>query len=207
MKALLEENHLTACSTHVQLSPLEDELDQVIAFNQAIGNDCLILPVPPEENRSGDAAGWLQFGRRLDAIGQRCADAGMRFLYHNHAWETVELEGKLALDWLFEGASPENLQWEPDIAWIVRGGVDPVQLLMRYSGRCPRIHVKDIAPEGENEDQMGFADVGHGVLDWSVLLPAAEAAGGEWFIVEHDLPKDPVNTVLRSFEFLDDTLD
>jgi sugar phosphate isomerase/epimerase len=207
MKDLLDANNLIACSTHVPLSSLEGELGRVIAFNQAIGNDCLVLPALPQEERPVDAAGWLQMGRRLDAIGKHCTDSEMRLLYHNHDWEMVELDGKLALDWLFEGASPDNLRWEPDIAWIVRGEVDPVKLLMRYSGRCPRIHVKDIAPEGENEDQMGFADVGHGVLDWSVLLPAAKAAGGEWFIVEHDLPKDPVTTVRRSFAFLNEELE
>ncbi len=207
MNDLLDANNLIACSTHVPLSRFESELGKVIAFNQAISNDCLVLPALPQDERPIDAAGWLEMGRRLDAIGQRCADVEMRFLYHNHAWEMVELDGKLAIDWLFEGATPENLQWEPDIAWIVRGGVDPVEILGRYTGRCPRIHVKDIAPEGQNEDQMGFADVGFGVLDWATLLPAAKAAGGEWFVVEHDLPKDPVETVQRSFDFLDGALD
>lgn len=206
MKDLLDANNLTACSTHVPLSLLENDLGNVIAFNQAISNDCLVLPALPQDQRPTDAAGWLEMGRRLDAIGQHCVDSEMRFLYHNHAWEMVELDGKLALDWLFEGASPDNLCWEPDIAWIVRGGVDPVEILQRYSGRCPRIHVKDIAPQGENEDQMGFADVGFGTLNWEELVPAAKAAGGEWFIVEHDLPKDPVETVRRSFSFLDHAL-
>ena len=52
---------------------------------------------------------------------------------------------------------------------------------------------------------MGFADVGYGTLD-GPLLPAAKAAGGEWYIVEHDLPKDPVQTVNRSCEFLQKAL-
>ena len=174
MKALLAENNLTACSTHVQLAPLEEELEEVIAFNQAIGNDCVILPVPPQEFRAGAAAAdWLEFGRRLDAIGQRCTAAGVRFLYHNHAWEMAELDGKLAIDWLFEGASPANLQWEPDIAWIVRGGIDPVQLLMRYAGRCPRVHVKDIAPGGRKRGPDGVRRC----RAWRPGLVAAAARG------------------------------
>jgi sugar phosphate isomerase/epimerase len=207
MKDLLDANNLIACSTHVPLSLLEEELGKVIAFNQAISNDCIILPALPQDERPTDAAGWLEVGKRLDAIGQHCVDNEMRFLYHNHAWEMVELDGKLALDWLFEGASPDNLYWEPDLAWIVRGGVDPIEILGRYTGRCPRIHVKDIAPEGEHEDQMGFADVGYGVLRWDELLPAAKAAGGEWYVVEHDLPAEPLQTVRRSFEFLEGALD
>jgi sugar phosphate isomerase/epimerase len=144
----------------------------------------------------------LQLGRKLDGIGKRCGDAGVRLLYHNHAFEMVEVEGQLAIDWLLEGASPENLGFEIDLAWVQRGGQDGVKLLQRYAGRCPRIHCKDVAPEGQNQDQMGFADVGHGVLDWAALLPAAKAAGGEWYIVEHDLPKEPLTSIRRSFEFL-----
>jgi sugar phosphate isomerase/epimerase len=53
---------------------------------------------------------------------------------------------------------------------------------------------------------MGFADVGHGVLDWAALLPAAKAAGAEWYIVEHDLPKEPLVSIRRSFEFLQNAL-
>jgi len=207
MKDLLDANKLTACSTHVPLQQFENELGNVIAFNQAISNDCLVLPALPQNIRPADATGWVEMGRRLDAIGRRCVESEMRFVYHNHAWEMEELDGKLALEWLFEGASPENLQWEPDVAWIVRGGVDPLKLLAQYAGRCPRVHVKDIAPAGQNEDQMGFADVGHGTLDWSKLLPAAKAAGAEWFIVEHDLPKQPLDSVRRSLEFLDSALE
>ena len=146
MKDLLDANNLIACSTHVPLSRFESELGKVIAFNQAISNDCLVLPALPQDERPVDAAGWLEMGRRLDVIGQRlrrrrrCASS----ITTTHGrW--LRLDGKLAIDWLFEGATPENLLWEPDIAWIVRGGVDPVEILGRYTGRCPRIHVKDLA--------------------------------------------------------------
>jgi len=206
MKDLLAKHSLKAICTHVSLALAEDNLAAVIAFNKAIGNDCICVPALPQEERNRDAKGWLEMGRRLGAIGQRCAGEGMRFLYHNHAWEMVEMDGKPAIDWLFEGASPEHLLWEPDLAWIVRGNADPLALLKRHAGRCARIHVKDVAPAGQNEDQMGFADVGHGTMDWSVILPAAKAAGGEWYIVEHDLPKDPVQSINRSCEFLQKAL-
>ena len=206
MNDLLAKHNLKAVCTHVPLSSAETDLDAVIAFNQAIGNNAICVPALPMEERNRDAKGWLEMGRRLGAIGERCAAAGMRFLYHNHNWEMVEMDGKLAIDWLLEGASPGTLQWEPDLAWIVRGNADPVALMKRHAGRCTRIHVKDVAAAGQNEDQMGFADVGYGTLDWSVLLPAAKAAGGEWYIVEHDLPKEPVQSINRSCEFLQKAL-
>ena len=133
---------------------------------------------------------------------QRCSAEGMQLLYHNHAFEMEQIEGKLAIDWMMEAASAANVGFEMDLAWVARGGVDGIELLERYHGRCPRVHCKDLAPAGENEDQMGFADVGHGTLDWAKLLPAAKKAGAEWYIVEHDLPKEPLVSIRRSFEFL-----
>ncbi len=206
MKALLHKHQLKAISTHVGLKALDTDLDKIIAFNKAIGNNMLTVPAIPQEERPTDAAGWRQLGQRLDALGQRCAEAGMYLLYHNHAWEMAQLDGKLALDWLLENAAPDHLQWEPELAWVVRGGGDPVALLQRFAGRCPRVHVKDLAPEGQNQDEMGFADVGHGTLDWANLLPASQAAGAGWYIVEHDLPKDPMRSIRRSFEFLQKNL-
>jgi sugar phosphate isomerase/epimerase len=202
MRQLLDKHGLQVVSQHAGLPSLEADLDGVIAFNKAIGNTVLVVPFVPEAARGQGAAGWLQLGRKLDGIGQQCRAAGVRLLYHNHAFEMVEVEGKLAIDWLLEGAKPENLGFEIDLAWVQRGGQDGVKLLKQYAGRCPRIHCKDVAPEGQNQDEMGFADVGHGVLDWAALLPAAKAAGGEWYVVEHDLPKNPLASIRRSFEFL-----
>jgi sugar phosphate isomerase/epimerase len=126
----------------------------------------------------------------------------MTLLYHNHAFEMASIEGRPAIDWLLDAAP--QLGFEIDLAWVQRGGQNGVELLQRYAGRCARVHAKDLAPEGENLDQMGFADVGHGVLDWNALLPAAKAAGAEWLIVEHDLPLDALASVRRSYEFLQD---
>jgi sugar phosphate isomerase/epimerase len=202
MKSLLRKNGLRACSTHVALKVLQSDLDGVIAFNQAIGNQVIVLPFLAPEDRGATGSAWTQLGEQLNLIGQRCSAEGMQLLYHNHAFEMENIEGKLAIDWMMEAASAVNVGFEMDLAWVARGGVDGVELLGRYQGRCPRVHCKDLAPAGENEDQMGFADVGHGTLDWSKLLPAAKKAGAEWYIVEHDLPKEPLVSVRRSFEFL-----
>jgi len=202
MQDLLAKHGLRVASSHIAMKSMESELDSVIAFNKAVGNDVLVVPFLAPDDRGKDGAAWTQLGQRLGAIGQRCREAGMKLLYHNHAFEMEQVDGKLAIDWLMEGAGADQLGFEMDLAWVQRGGQNGVQLLQKYAGRCPRIHCKDLAPEGQNQDEMGFADVGHGVLDWSALLPAAKAAGAEWYIVEHDLPKEPLVSIRRSFEFL-----
>lgn len=202
MNALLDKHGLKVASTHVSINEAQEDLDGVIAFNKAVGNDVIIVPALPEELRAKSAENWVKVGQLLDGIGARCASAGMRLLYHNHWWEMDRFDGKLAIDWLLESSSPENVGFEPDLAWIVRGGADPLELLTKYSGRYPRVHVKDLAKPGESDNSMDLADVGYGTLDWDALLAAVKAGGAEWYVVEHDLPPVPLAGVARSFEFL-----
>lgn len=202
-RAVLDDHDLRVVSAHVPYQALIEDFAGTLAFHRAAGNDCLILPAPSEEvRRAGGAQSWQAFGSELNRLGGRCRAEGMRLGYHNHAFEMEQFEGGRAIDLLLANADPDNLFWEPDLAWIAHGGASPLELVQKYQGRCPRIHAKDLAPEGENEDQMGLADVGYGLLDWDALLPACRAAGAECYVVEHDLPRDPVANVRRSREFL-----
>ena len=202
-KAILDEHGLQPVSAHVLFQALTEDFAGAIAFHRAVGNDSLILPGPrPDLRQAANAEAWRAFGQTLDELGRRCRAEGMRLGYHNHGFEMEEFDGARAIDWLLANAEAENLFWEPDLAWIADGGACPLELVQKYAGRCPHIHAKDLAPAGENEDQMGLADVGYGTLDWDALLPACRAAGTEYYIVEHDLPKDPVASIRRSREFL-----
>ncbi len=203
-KAILDGHGLQVVSAHVPYQALIQDFAGTVAFQRAVGNDCLVLPGPaPEMRQAANAEAWRSFGQTLNELGIRCRAEGMRLGYHNHAFEMAEYDGARAIDWLLMSAEPENLFWEPDLAWVAHGGASPLELVQSYAGRCPRIHAKDLAPAGENEDQMGLADVGYGTLDWDALLPACRAAGAECYIVEHDLPKDPVASVCRSRKFLE----
>ena len=210
MQALLDKHGLQAIATHLQLDDLRNNLSKIIAFNQAIGNDILVAPYIPylvgEKRRSV----FQETGQLLGELAQRCRAESMRLLYHNHHWEMVEIEGKLALDWLFDSAG-DGLGFEPDLAWIAFSGIDPIALLQRYAGRCLRVHVKDLAAKDlDSPDQVMdgavMADVGSGSLDWLTLLPAAHDAGAVWYIVEHDNPRDPVTSVSNSLAFLQQQL-
>jgi len=205
LRALLEKHGLRVVSSHVGLTDLEADPDGVIAFNRAVGNDTLIVPWIAPDARSDRTADWQALGARLGALAKVCERDGLRLMYHNHDFEMRELDGKTALEHLLAGAG-ESLGVELDLAWVVRGGRDPVALLETFWGRVARVHVKDIAPAGQNEDEDGWADVGSGTLDWDTLLNAAKAAGAEWFVVEHDKPKDPLASIRNSAAYLKERL-
>lgn len=201
LREMVENSGLVVASSHVALADLEGDLDGVLEFQKAVGNDTVVAPWLDPGDRAEDAETWRALGARLGELGARCQGADMELLYHNHDFEMTLLDGKTALEWLFEGAG-DTLGLELDLAWVVRGGRDPLALLETFSGRCPRVHVKDLAPTGENMGEDGWADVGQGTLEWSTLLPAAQAAGATWFVVEHDAPKDPLPSIRRSAAYL-----
>ena len=91
-------------------------------------------------------------------------------------------------------ALPADLLWlELDLGWIWAAGADPVEQLELTRGRCPLVHVKDLRPGPQH------TPVGDGDVDYARILPAAEAAGAEWLIVEQDeIEGEPLAAVARS---------
>ena len=134
----------------------------------------------------------------------RAKDRGIDLGYHNHHWELKpQADGRSALECLFAGAGNAPLTWQADVAWLVRGGADPVALMQRYKQRLVSLHAKDLAAPNTKQDEDGWDDVGHGVLDWRGSLAAAGVANGaQWLVAEHDKPSDPARFARNSFAFL-----
>jgi sugar phosphate isomerase/epimerase len=203
VRTKLDARGLKVSSSHVSLATLRDRPDDVVRACRTLGFDQLFMPSVPAEHREGDATFWRKLGSELGEIAVRMRDQGIAFGYHNHNWELALKDGaKSALELIFEAAAGSPLAWQADIAWLVRGGADPKEWLQRYRGRIVSAHVKDIAPQGQNEDQDGWADVGAGVLDWQELWPAARAAGARWMVVEHDNPSNPAESARASYAYI-----
>jgi len=201
--ARLKARGLDVSSSHVGMPALRERPDALIEACRTLGCDQLFMPAVPQEQRDMDGAGWRALGKELAQMAERTGKQGVRLGYHNHHWEMKAKEGtRTALDLLFEAAEGSPLTWEADVAWLVRGGVEPKARLERYKDRLVAAHVKDIAAAGQNEDQDGWADVGSGVLDWRDLWQACVRSGAKWMVVEHDKPKDPAASVRNSYRFL-----
>ena len=205
LSAKLQEYGIEAISTHAQLADLRADAQAVIDFNKAIGNDVITVPYLAEEDRPADAAGWTALGEELAALSGSLQAADMTLAYHNHDFEMVEFDGRTALEIMMEAAG-EDVMAELDLAWVARGGLDPVEYLGRFDDRVFAIHAKDNAPEGEAEDERGFKALGEGTLDWAAILPAAEEAGAQWYIIEHDQPLDAAEVVMTGATFLTENL-
>ena len=127
-------------------------------------------------------------------------DIDVRALHRELFGDVYSWAGELRTVDLRRGDSA--FTWQVDVAWLVRGGADPLAWLKRAAGRVASAHAKDIAPAGQALDEDGWADVGTGTLDWRTLAPACKAAGARWLVAEHDKPSDPARFAAQAHRFL-----
>lgn len=201
LKALREEldaNGLSMPTGHFGLDLLEGDPNKALNIAKVLGVEAIYCPYLMPDQRPADAAGWFAFGKRLQEAGKPFVDAGLTFGWHNHDFEFKTLaDGSTPQEQILAGGP--DLNWEADIAWIVRGDADPFSWIESYGKRITAVHVKDIAPKGENTDEDGWADVGHGTLDWKGLIDALKSKSAtKNFVVEHDNPKDIDRLISRS---------
>ena len=186
---------------HFSLDMLEGDPARVLAIAKTLGISRIYCPHVTVDQRPTDAAGWRAFGARLEAAGRPFKAAGLGFGWHNHDFEFVALpDGTIPMAEILAGGP--SLEWEIDVAWVIRGGADPVHWIRRYGPRITAAHVKDIAPAGDNADEDGWADVGHGTVDWASLQAALRAVGCKHFVMEHDNPSDDARFAKRSITAL-----
>ncbi len=198
LRRQLDKYGMKAPSAHIGLDRLRADAKAAAAMMKGLGIEYAFAPAPPPNEREKDAEGWRALGRELNEIGKVIRGEGLKFGWHNHHWEFRPTGEGYGLDLMF--AEAPGLLLEADLAWIVRGDADPIAELKKHQGHVPAVHVKDIAPKGECVDEDGWADVGHGTLDWARIMPAVHAAGAHLFVVEHDKPNDAERFARRSFE-------
>lgn len=199
LKAQLAANGLSMPTAHVSLGDLEDTA-KGLELARTLGIQVIVCPWLAPDQRPTSAEGWKAFGEKLQQIAKPYQDAGLTFGYHNHDFEFVTYDGRFAMDILLDAAPAVNI--EADVAWIVRGKADPAPWLARNGDRIVAIHVKDIAPAGQNVDEDGWADAGQGIVPWKTLWPIARATKARYFIAEHDNPNDIDRFASRSIAFI-----
>jgi sugar phosphate isomerase/epimerase len=197
VRAVLDRVGLAAPSAHVPFEVLGDRWRKTLDDAQIVGHRYVIVPsIPDDLRRTLD--GYRQAAERFNRAGEEAKKAGVQFGYHNHNMEFAPLEGRPPYDVLLEASDPALVQFEMDLYWIIVGGADPLQYFARWPGRFPLVHVKDM--DGTPHHTM--MDVGRGVVDWKSLFAHRVQAGIRHFVVEHDQPASPFDSISASYAYL-----
>lgn len=186
LKDGLARNGLSMPSGHFGFDMIEGEPARTVEVAQSLGVTKVFVPFVMPANRPSDREGWQAFARRLAEAGKPIRDAGLAYGWHNHDFELADVGGVTPLELIAEA----GVALELDLGWVKRAGGNPADWIGRFSERIAAVHIKDLAPEGGNRDEDGWADVGHGVQDWPAIKAALDAAGIDHLVIEHDNPKD-----------------
>ncbi|MBA3943300.1 MAG: TIM barrel protein [Herpetosiphonaceae bacterium] len=201
IRPVLDELGMQAMGAHVGIQLWQTDREKVLHDMATLGCSYAVVPSVGEEYRT--TVGQIQhLATILNDLGRVAQQAGLRFGYHNHAFEFTTVEGTTMYDRLAALTDPDLVLLEFDIFWAQFGGADPIALIEHYGRRMALLHVKDMAAGEQREDRP----VGEGIMTWPRLLAAGRAAGSEWYIVEQDHPKDPLGDVHTSFQNLEQLL-
>jgi len=194
LAALLNETGLKAVGTHVPLAALDSDLEHQIEYSLEIGCSFLVLPWIDKQLLLNDES-FKQVTTKLNAFGQHCKKHNLTFGYHNHNFEFEQVGNETLLERLVAATDPDLVKLELDTYWAAYAGVDPVELIQRYTGRVASLHLKDMTPE------RTFTEVGAGTLDIATYIEAGQAAGVKIYIVENDRPTIPsLESARKSFD-------
>ena len=219
IKAMCAEIGLTPISAHVPYLDMVKDPEGVLGDYAEIGCSYVVIPYLTPEYRPGED----KFGEVIEnakMLGEKANALGMTLLYHNHDFEFIKLNGKYALDILYEEVPASLLQTELDTCWVNVGGEVPADYIRKYSGRTPVVHLKDFF--GEKSDDMyeligieskapkrpsgfEFRPVGAGLQNFPEILKASEESGAKWVIVEQDKPSmglTAMESIKKSIEYL-----
>lgn len=135
---------------------------------------------------------------RLNYLGKVCRDNGLVLCWHNHNKEFAAMETGLPFDYLMDNTDKSLVYCELDLYWVKKGGGDPLEVLKKYPGRFPILHVKDMA----SGSAMDFECPGSGIIDFSSLFREAEKQGIKHYMVERDNVPDGLACLKSSGEYL-----
>jgi sugar phosphate isomerase/epimerase len=182
-------------------------LPQAIESAKKAGVQLMIFPYLAPAKRGGVDA-MRKFADQMNEVGAKVAAAGMKFGYHNHAFEFGGKPGERPIDVFLERFDPKTVGFQIDVFWVSVAGNDPVEWINKLKQRVISVHLKDKAVDqpvlyAENVPKTTFREVGNGSLDFPAILKAAHSAGVKHFFVEQDqTPGDPIASLAQSFKYL-----
>lgn len=190
---------LKITSGHYPLALVKsDKWEQAIADAKSVGQTNMVVPYLNEPERQS-IDDYKSICEALNKAGEVCNKHGIRFGYHNHAFEFETMDGQLPYDVMLAELDPKLVSMEMDIYWIYRAGKDPVDYFKKYPGRFEQWHVKDM--DKANPDKN--ADVGTGTLDWKKLFAQAKLSGLKHFYIEQEsYPGAPIDSIEASIKNL-----
>jgi sugar phosphate isomerase/epimerase len=175
-----------------------DKWEKAVTDAKSIGQEYVVCPYLNEPERKS-IDDYKRICASLNKGAEVAVKNGMKFGYHNHAFEFDTLDGQIPYDVMLAELDPKNVSMEMDIFWVVNAGRDPLQYFEKHPGRFHQWHVKDMDKADKNRN----ADIGTGTIDWKAIFAKAKQSGMKHFYIEQETyPGEPIDSVGASIKYL-----
>lgn len=187
---LLKKYDLELIATHVPLEDMLDDFDDILQYQKQLNAERIVITY-------GDMHGSESLSLLIDnmnALHCRLRQHRIDLFYHNHEQEFKNFGlSVMALDLIMDRT---ELLLELDAFWAEQAGMDPVELMEKYSHRIPLVHLKD------GDDHIPCA-VGCGKSRCKEVYDYSVANNVDWIVVEvssHD--ENPMESIKKSIKFI-----
>jgi len=196
-KAKIEAAGLTALSCHVSKEIMEDKealwawWDLCIETHKKAGMKYIVVPSMPTPET---LEGLKEYCDYYNQIGEKCKAAGMKFGYHNHAFEFEKVydDGTVMYDYMVQNTDPDKVFFQLDVYWSEKGKRPASELFEKYNNRFEVLHIKDDAELGAS-GEINFEDIFNNL----------DKAGTKYLIVEVERYNfTPIESVKQSLDYL-----
>ncbi|SEW45533.1 sugar phosphate isomerase/epimerase family protein [Chitinophaga arvensicola] len=204
LRKILDEYHLKPISGHFNMTPYfetgdEAELKAAIDAAKILGLKYVTIPWLESDVRNS-AADYISVAKKLNYAGKRCKEAGLRLAYHNHDFEFIRYGNETGMDILLKNTDKALVDFEMDIYWVIRSGLQPYALFKANPGRFAMWHIKDM----DKSDPHLNTEIGAGTIDYKAIFKHAKLSGMKYFFVEHEsnYKPDMIGSIQQSNRFI-----
>ena len=184
LKSYVDEYDMPITCTHSAFDRIVGDTDNLIKEHIIYGCPVIGIGSMPQEYRN-TLDGIRAFLKTVSEPMKKMEAAGLKFAYHNHAFE-FELDGdKPFYDIMIEEAP--SLNFILDTYWVKYAGYDYLSYINKIGAdRMSNIHFKDM----ESEPKGKICPCGTGVIDFGEVKALGERLGIPYALVEQDNAPD-----------------
>jgi sugar phosphate isomerase/epimerase len=207
--AILKKHQLVSPSGHYMMMGYltkgdQDDLKKTVEDAAKMGHKYLVIPYLMDNMRTS-LDDYKRLAEKFNEAALVAKGAGLKLAYHNHNFEFQDWGGgQTGFSIFVKDTDPSLVNFEMDIYWVERAGLDPLQLIAENPGRIKMWHVKDMAskqaPSFTTSGEQYFTEVGTGIINYQEIFRHKRQSGMEYFFVEQDQVKMPVfESIAKSY--------
>ena len=192
--------NIKALSSHANVQM--ETLAQTIEDTLEAGMQYLVKPSFDKAYRNS-LDDYKKQAEVFNKVGEKCKQSGLRFGYHNHAFEFEKMDGQIPYDVLLKNTEADLVCMQLDTYWMVYAGYDPMDYINNYPHRFELLHIKDLLPNEAKES----TEIGQGIIDFKEIFRAKDRSGMQYFFLEQEsFQMDMFESIGISYKYLNTLL-